>query len=840
MTLTPPPAGSSGREPVGPRLPTGRAPRRALVSEIVSATGLCVVRGPLGVGKTVLVAMAAHELQSAGRVVAWIDVAPGTRVEDLRTRLTKEIDAGPADLVVVLEDVDRSVDPRVIPEVLEVVSRNTCLTVIATARRVTPLEARIVRARTPVTQLGPELELTIEDIIDLLGNGDTVTADRLHTVTGGHALTLGMLLVALEDSNVDPGLAAAATLERQVLRCVREILDTAVSRDVQHALGPLAIPHRLTNHIARVLGGEQAVTVLAEAAYQGLGSWTRRSTAMLLDDPGVFDLVEVFRRTLRTDFRALAPHRELSLVRQVVEASLAERGYAVAGIAAMESGSPALLDRVCRAAWFGLRDVDLTLLRRAMQTVESWDVERYPTLALTLGLMLHQDLALQHRADHYFDLAARGLQVLAPRQSYERAYLGTIRSMALRFQGRTAESVGAATTALEVLRSLTSPGGGAGAGRGAIEGHGFMLRNIATALFLAGDNDRCAALLREALAKDEPGSDSALLSGCLLALVTAWSGDVVRAEQLLRSHPGSEHAGEVLGTYGGRALLTTRAIIAAERNDPVLLADALEQLRTVPMLVDEFAVLRTLAAAMACLVRGEPGEARDVVEASRQGASHRLTSPVWRARLDAVVMYANYALGERGSVMRHLRESAGEGDRFVQLVHAAVLIAAGSIEEARALVGEPDAATSDTHANLMGSEVLRAVIALRDGDEIAARQRLTSALEVAVEGSQRAWLALTAPDRAALVALVPKGSPAPVADGIATILPPEPVRSVRLSERELVVLRELARTSGTAAVAAALQVSVNTVKSQIRSIYRKLDVGGRDEALARARENGLL
>ncbi|TGO05171.1 regulatory protein, LuxR [Serinibacter arcticus] len=808
------------------------------MAEIVAATGLCLVRGPLGVGKTVLAAMAAQELRAAGRTVAWIDVVTGTRLEDLRERVATAIEAGPADLVLVLDDVDRSTDPRVIPEVLDVVARHSCLTVVATARRVTPLESRIVRARTTVTQLGPELDLMIEDIADVLGNGDTVTAERLHTVTGGHALTLGMLLVALADSNVDPGLAAAGTLDRQALRCVREILDTAVSRDVQHALGPLAIPHRLTNHIARVLGGDEAVTVLTEAAYQGLGSWTRRSTAMLLDDPGVFDLVGVFRRTLRADFRALEPQRERTLVRQVVDASLAERGYAVAGIAAMESGSPALLDRVCRAAWFGLRDVDLTLLRRAMQTVESWDVERYPTLALTLGLMLHQDLALQHRADHYFDIAARGLQVLAPRQLHERAYLGTIRSMALRFQGRTVESVGAATAALDLVRSLTAPG--ANGGRTAIEGHGFLLRNIATALFLAGENDRAAVLLREAHAEDEPGSDSALLSGCLLALVTAWSGDVVRAEQLLRSHPGTEHAGHVLGTYGGRALLTTRAIIAAERNDPVLLADALEQLRTVPMLVDEFAVLRTLAAAMACLVRGEPGEARDVVEASRHGASYRLTSPVWRARLDAVVMYANYALGERGSVVRHLRESPGGSDRFVQLVHAAVLLAAGNLEEARLLVGGPDDAATDTHANLMGSEVLRAVIALRDGDEIAARNRLTAALDVSVEGTQRAWLALTAPDREALMALLPAATVAPVADGIATILPPEPIRSAKLSDRELVVLRELARTSGTAAVASALQVSVNTVKSQIRSIYRKLEVGGRAEALARARENGLL
>ena len=60
-----------------------------------------------------------------------------------------------------------------------------------------------------------------------------------------------------------------------------------------------------------------------------------------------------------------------------------------------------------------------------------------------------------------------------------------------------------------------------------------------------------------------------------------------------------------------------------------------------------------------------------------------------------------------------------------------------------------------------------------------------------------------------------------------------------LTRRERVVLAELSEDVTLEEIAARLWVSRNTVKSQLRSVYRKLGVSTRADAVAWAREAGL-
>jgi LuxR family maltose regulon positive regulatory protein len=61
-----------------------------------------------------------------------------------------------------------------------------------------------------------------------------------------------------------------------------------------------------------------------------------------------------------------------------------------------------------------------------------------------------------------------------------------------------------------------------------------------------------------------------------------------------------------------------------------------------------------------------------------------------------------------------------------------------------------------------------------------------------------------------------------------------------LSERETEVLHYLPTMLTAGDIAGELNVSVNTIKAHMRSIYRKLDAARRREAVARARDKGLL
>jgi LuxR family maltose regulon positive regulatory protein len=72
------------------------------------------------------------------------------------------------------------------------------------------------------------------------------------------------------------------------------------------------------------------------------------------------------------------------------------------------------------------------------------------------------------------------------------------------------------------------------------------------------------------------------------------------------------------------------------------------------------------------------------------------------------------------------------------------------------------------------------------------------------------------------------------------VVVPGGLDGARLSEREIVVLEAIAESGRVVSAARDLFVSPNTVKTQLRSIYRKLGVDNRLDALAEASRRGLL
>jgi ATP/maltotriose-dependent transcriptional regulator MalT len=56
-----------------------------------------------------------------------------------------------------------------------------------------------------------------------------------------------------------------------------------------------------------------------------------------------------------------------------------------------------------------------------------------------------------------------------------------------------------------------------------------------------------------------------------------------------------------------------------------------------------------------------------------------------------------------------------------------------------------------------------------------------------------------------------------------------------LTKRELEILRHLATGAPISAIATTLHVSLNTMKTHLKNVYRKIGASGRDEAVAKAK-----
>lgn len=69
---------------------------------------------------------------------------------------------------------------------------------------------------------------------------------------------------------------------------------------------------------------------------------------------------------------------------------------------------------------------------------------------------------------------------------------------------------------------------------------------------------------------------------------------------------------------------------------------------------------------------------------------------------------------------------------------------------------------------------------------------------------------------------------------------PKAQAALGISPRELTVLQELAAGRSNKEIAAALDVSPNTIKTHVARLFEKLEVRRRTEAINRARELGLL
>lgn len=203
---------------------------------------------------------------------------------------------------------------------------------------------------------------------------------------------------------------------------------------------------------------------------------------------------------------------------------------------------------------------------------------------------------------------------------------------------------------------------------------------------------------------------------------------------------------------------------------------------------------------------------------------------------------AHLALGQGTSAAAEL-EIFGEHDLRTTVSRARLALLSGDLAGA---VAESTGALTIQGPALRGRielALIHAAALAGSGDAAGATRVAGRALElVRLNGHPRALLTLPGVHAERLTHLVEglgpeldeayRRAPGPMY--------PDRVTIVQLTDRERAVLRALVGTGGQEALAQVLHVSRNTVKSQLRSLYTKLGVHSRDEALAAARRQRLL
>jgi LuxR family transcriptional regulator, maltose regulon positive regulatory protein len=288
------------------------------------------------------------------------------------------------------------------------------------------------------------------------------------------------------------------------------------------------------------------------------------------------------------------------------------------------------------------------------------------------------------------------------------------------------------------------------------------------------------------------------------------------------------------------------AWLAYWRGDIVLARRELERVREICPKADWS--LRGLAAyfhGRASLVLGDFDAAERDLEEARELTDSGCLPPHAHSLLMGLTAEILAAKGDVPAALAVLSDSGEPEYRMTAFTRADLLRRSGRPRESLIVLDAMPAEQPYPHTRVVDG-VLRALALHGLGEEEAAHHSLEAALAAAEPANLlQPFLASADGVRSLLDAHLRRGTvneafAIQVAERVATpVQQPPGGKHSRLTQRELSILRYLRTSMPNAEIAEALFVSVNTVKTHTASIYRKLGVDGRRQAVRRAEELGL-
>jgi LuxR family transcriptional regulator, maltose regulon positive regulatory protein len=866
-----------------PDVPAWAVQRQRITERIAQGTRWCpltVVTGPAGAGKTMAVAMWAAA--GAGRV-AWVcldefDNRPGAFwsyvVAALRRSgvvvpkmlqaipqepagfdgfvlgLTALLAAQDLPVTLVLDDLHLLTEPGTLKG-LDFMLRNagSGLRVVVTSRMDPLLPLHRYRVAGQLTEIrANELAFSAVEARLLLAQHDSaLPPDLLESLTQrteGWAAGLRLAAISL-GSHPDPGQFVKELMAEDsalIWYLVDEVLNVQPPEVREVLLSTSILEHFSADAAASLTGDEHAAGILASVA---------RTNAFVQQlAPGWYRYHTLFAEMLRLKLRFEHPERVAVLHRRAArwherDGRLADavRHAAEADdwplAAAMVVDELAIGELADRGAGH-----PLAAEFAAMPAERAWAEPAPYLVAAALALAAGR----RERATAALD-AADGLldRLPADQGAAARLAVAVVRLTTSLRDGDLARAAAAADSAQRMLTRVP--------GR-KLARHPEVTRTVlsgrAAVALWSGRHEEAARLLEAGLASGGSSGQECEETGWAgqLALVEALRGRLSRAVTLAGRATLVTDDDQRADQPPSVPSLIALALVHLQRNELREARGFLKQadaaLRACPdMLLSTAAYL---IAAGGALAEGRAATAVDIVARARSGGP----LPGWLdQRLSMVESRAWTAAGDVAAALAAAGQAGSSPEAVVTLAQAQA--AAGHSDDIPHLLAPVLAADSQAPNPARLQALLLAARLSYAGDDAAhGRRSLESALRIAEReqltlplAMERGWLGpvlrrdpeLADAHRSLLVlALGQQQLPAPVTVGDqAPVLVVEP-----LTQREIEVLIHVSDMLDTAEVASEMYISVNTVKTHLRSIYRKLATSHRNEAVRRARQLQLI
>ena len=368
----------------------------------------------------------------------------------------------------------------------------------------------------------------------------------------------------------------------------------------------------------------------------------------------------------------------------------------------------------------------------------------------------------------------------------------------------------------------------------------------------SGHLDEAARVFETGVADEAASGQEGERADCagLLALVEALRGRLRRAAELAGALVADEH--QPPGWNPNPAALVALAWVHLERNE---VGEARSYVKRADAALDVspdqlIGAVAYLAAASGALAEDRTPVALQIITRARSGWH----VPVWLdQQLSLVESRACAAADDIEAAVAAAKRAGSDTSLEAAVILAHAWTTAGDGENARRALAPALASGSGAPGRVrLQAWLVDARLSFTSGDRARGRRSLAAALRLAEPEqlrlpfvAERSWIGpalqrdpeLADTHRCLLApALRHDQLPAPV-----KAPDPAPILVVEsLTERERQVLQLVSGMLNTAEVASEMYISVNTVKTHLKSIYRKLAAAHRAEAVRRARELQLI